>query len=539
MPFDDKTYDELVEIEKDEYRSRIRDADGNGPDLSAGSDYDIEARVHAVAVFGNQAHAKYLSKQVLPDSAENAFLDRHASLRGVEKQPAAAAAGRIHIGLDGGSPPLVQASGSVVTSLAGREYTLDEAATVALPSWSGKTVRSGMTLSRVQVLPDVSGMERGHRISISSVERTIVRVLTSIQSIEVDPPFEQTYANGTGITAVASAFAKATASVSGEDTNQDPGTTGTLSSPTSGLSSSVEFIEMTGGRDEESRDELRGDVLSVMAVRPASGNREQWRRWTIEVPGVGVVEAFVYPNLRGLGTLTVLPFGPVGSRQVGAERHQEILDYLQDQHGFDDDVELLQFSWVGLPQSYEITVKPGTGYEPDADLGLTPLTLHGSTSSSTTRLQMLNAADLDYWQVGDRIVVPITSGGLPTAEERFIQDINNAGAGDYRIDLVTALSAAPAVSENIYSGGPLYSEIVDALSDYHETLGPGDTTPPSRWPASVDTFQGDIIHAEAEKVVQSITGVRDHSITSPSANVVTPPLFVQRLGAVKVLWDLS
>lgn len=539
MPFDAKTYEQLVELEKDEYRARIRDEDGNGPDLSVGSDYDIEARVHAVAVFGNQAHAKYLARQILPSDADADFLVKHASIRGVEKGQPAAASGRVHIGLDGGTPPLIQASGSLITSLEGREYTLTEAATVALPSWSGKTVRDGMTLTRVQVSPDVSGMERGHRMSISGVERTIVRVLPSIQSVEVDPPFTTTYPNTTAITAVAGGFAKVAASESGASTNQDPGTQGTLSSPTSGLSSSVEFVEMTGGKDEQSQDSLKQDVLDVMAVRPGSGNLEGWRRWTIEVPGVGIAEAFVYPNLRGLGTLTIIPFGATDARQVGSERHTEILNYLQDQHAFDDDVELLQFSYVGLPQTMALTVKPGTGYEPDADLGLSPQTLHGSTASTTTRLQMLNAADLDSWQVGDRIVVPITVSGLPKTEQRVIQDIDNAGAGDYRIDLTTALSAAPAVSESIYAGGPLYSTIETALTTYFGALGPGDTDPPTRWPASIDTFQGDILRAEAIKTIQAVTGVRDHTITTPAANVVTPPLFVQRLGQLRILWDLS
>jgi len=539
MPFDAKTYDELVEIEKDEYRSRIRTPEGEGPDLSVGSDYDIEARVHAVPAFGTQAHAIFLSKQILPDTAEASFLVKHAALRGVEKQLPTAASGRIHIGLDGGSPPLIQAAGSVVTSLAGREYTLDEAATVALPAWTGKTVRSGMTRSRVQVLPDVTGMERGHRISISSVERTIVRVLPSIQSIEVDPPFDTTYPNTTAITAVASAFALASSSVSGNDTNQEPGVTGTLTGPTSGLSASVEFVEMTGGRDEQTPASLRQSVLDVMAVRPASGNLEQWRKWAKETPGVGVVEAFIYPNLRGLGTVTVVPFGDVGSRKLGTERNPEVLSYLKSQYGFDDDVEVLQFSDVGLAQGLQLTVKPGVGYEPDADIGLAGLPLHGSTASTVTRLQMLNEADLDYWQVGDRIVVPVVVAGEPSTEERVIQDIDSAGAGDYRIDLSVALSAVPALSELVYSGGPLFAPITTAAQAYFDTLGPGDTVPATRWPASVDAWQGDIVLKQLENAVQDVVGVRDHTLVSPTANVVTPALFVQRLGGVRILWDLS
>lgn len=538
MGFETKTLEELAEIEKDEYRARIRTPDGEGPDLSDGSDYDIEAHVHAVPVFGNQAHAEYLVRQVLPDTADQDFLERHADLRGVTKRRAAAAAGRVHIALGVGVAPLTQASGSEIKALDGRKYTLQEAGVVQLPTWTGKTVRAGATISRIQVAPDVSGMARGHRVSIGGVQRTIVRVLTSIQAIEVDPPFATAPSVSTAITAVAGAFPLVQASATGLDGNQEPGTTGTLSSPTTGLSATVEFVEMTGGADDETPDELRRDTLSVMAVHPGSGNLEQWRRWTLETPNVGLVEAFVYPGLRGLGTTTVLPFGPVDVRQVGEERNAEILAYLRQQCTAQDDVQVLQFSWMGTPQTFRMTIVPGRGYEPDVDTGGAPIDLHGSTASTTTRLQLANAADLTRFQVGDRVVVPITVSGLPTTEERVVRSVQNVGTGDYRLELLTALSAAPATSEQIYSGGPLYSVVYDALKDYFDTLGPGDTVPASRWPASVDTYQGDIIRSETIRRVKAVTGVRDLlTLTEPSANVATPPLFVQRLGQVRILWS--
>ncbi len=532
MAFETKTLEELVELEKDEYRSRIPEGD-----LTEGSDYDIEARVHAVPVFGNHAHAHYLAKQILPDTAEAAFLERHGNIRGQVKQRAAPAKGRVAIMLDGGSPPITQLAGSEITTTTGLTFTLDEDAVVTLPGWSGKTARAGATLTRVQIAPDVSGMARGHRVSISGVERTIIRVLTSIQAIEFEEALAAAPAQGTAVTAVASAFAKATASSSGTDTNQESGNDGTLSAPESGLSATCEFVEMTGGKNDETNDELRVDVLSVMAVRPASGNLEHWRRWTKETPGVGIAEAFAYPNLRGLGTMTILPFGPSSVRQLGEERNAEILAYLKTQHGHDDDVEVLQFSYLGTPQTFRFVVRPGRGYEPDVDTGGATIPLHGSTGSTTTKLQLLNVADLDRFQVGDRVVVPITVSGLPTTEQVKIASIQNAGAGDYRLNLETALSAAPVVSEDLYSGGPLWSPINAALVAYFDTLGPGDTTPASRWPASIDSFQGDIILAEIVRILKSITGVRDVTISSPSFNVATAPLFVQRLGQVRVLWS--
>lgn len=536
MPFEAKTLEELVETEKDEYRAHIRDEDGNGPDLSEGSDYDIEARVHATAVFGNEAHASYLAKQILPDTAERAMLDRHANLRGVTKRSATAASGRVHIGLDGGVAPLTQDAGSIITALDGRTYELDEDAIVQLPTWGAKTTRLGATLTRVQVSPDVTGMERGQRCSIDGIERTIVRVLPSIQAIEVDPPFAAAPSDGISITAVASAFAAVTAQATGKDGSQEPGTTGTLSGPTAGIGSSVEFVEMTGGADDETPDELRRDVLSVMAVHPGSGNLEQFRRWALDTPGVGLAEAFVYPNLRGLGTMTIVPMGATGVRQIGEERNAEVLAYIRQQCSGFDDVEVLQFSWHGTPQEYRLTVEPRKGYEPDVDMDGAALDLSGSIASTTSQLQLAVEADLDRFQIGDRVWVPIAVDGFPTMQEAKINGIQDAGVGDYRLALESALLAAPALGEQLYSGGPLYGAIVDALAAYHETLGPGDTSPASRWPGG-DTYSSDIIRTEIIRTVKTLAGVRDLSVDTPSANVITPPLFVRRLGQVRIIWS--
>ncbi len=531
MPFPTKTLDELIELEKDDYRTRIPEGD-----LSEGSDLDIEARVHGTAVFGNEAHADYLARQILPTTADADMLEEHGDMRGITKRRATAARGRVHIGLDGGAAPITQPDGSTFSTAAGIEYELDGDAVVTLPTWTGKTVRTGATITRVQVAPDVSAMARGHRVSIAGVERTIVRVLSSIAAIEVDPPFAVAPSSAAAITPVASAFAEAVALSSGADTSQESGNTGTLDAATAGLSDTVEFVEMTGGADDETLDELRRDVLSVMAVRPGSGNLEQWRRWALETPGVGLAEAFVYPGLRGLGTVTVLPFGPSGMRQLGEERNAEILEWLMQNASAFDDVEVLQFSYVGAPQSFRMRVYPGRSFEPDVDTGGAAIDLHSATASTTTRVQLLNSADLDRFQVGDRIVVPITVDGLATTEQREIASVQNAGAADYRLNLEEALSAAPALSEQIYSGGPLWEPIRDALASYFDELGPGDTVPASRWPASIDTNQGDVILAEVRRIVQGIAGVRDHDLTTPVVNVITAPLFVQRLGQVRIIW---
>ncbi len=538
MAFETKTLEELVELEKDEYRARIPEAD-----LSEGSDYDIEARTHAVPVFGNQAHAEYLTRQILPSTADADMLERHADRVGLAKKGASAARGRVSIGLEPtGVPPLVQPAGSEVTSAAGRTYTLDEDAVVTLPTWSGKTTRAGATLTRVQVSPNVIGMHRGDRISVAGLsvgdqERTIVRVFPSIQTIEVSPPLEEAPEAVVDIIPIASAFALASSTATGADTNQEPGEVGSLSGPTTGISAQVEFVEMTGGADEETTSDRRRNVLAVMAVRPGSGNLEQWRRRTIETPNVGVVEAFVYPNIRGLGTVTIVPFGPVGARHLGEERNAEIRAWLRQLKDFDDDVEVLGFSWAGLPQNLLLRVRPGRGYEPDVDTSGSGIDLDSTIPSTADRLQLFDGPMLDRFQVGDRVVVPVVVEGFPTTEQRTVRATLDAGAGDYQVHLLEPLSAAPALGERIYSGGPLYETIRESLDAYFDALGPGDTDPASRWPATVDDWPADVIRSALTCAVQDLTGVRDVVVDEPSANVITPPLFVQRLGELRIIWE--
>jgi len=60
---------------------------------------------------------------------------------------------------------------------------------------------------------------------------------------------------------------------------------------------------MRGGVDVETDTELLARLLDIIRRPPAGGNRHDYRRWALEVPGV--TAAFVYPLRRGLGTVDV------------------------------------------------------------------------------------------------------------------------------------------------------------------------------------------------------------------------------------------
>ncbi|PHM47079.1 baseplate J/gp47 family protein [Xenorhabdus miraniensis] len=89
------------------------------------------------------------------------------------------------------------------------------------------------------------------------------------------------------------------------------GTAGNLSSPANaelvsapmGINSRVVVQTLTGGTDAETDASLLARLLDIIRRPPAGGNKYDYRRWALEIPGV--TNAFVYPLRRGLGTVDI------------------------------------------------------------------------------------------------------------------------------------------------------------------------------------------------------------------------------------------
>lgn len=95
----------------------------------------------------------------------------------------------------------------------------------------------------------------------------------------------------------------AQASVSGIAGNQAAGTSLTLTSAPSGVSSTAVIVSMLAGTDVETTSSLLARLLDRLRHPPAGGNKYDYRRWAMEVPGV--TAAWCYPLRRGLGTTDV------------------------------------------------------------------------------------------------------------------------------------------------------------------------------------------------------------------------------------------
>lgn len=91
----------------------------------------------------------------------------------------------------------------------------------------------------------------------------------------------------------------------------DPGTVGNLDAgdiisfvtPVAGVDGSATVVELYGGTDQETDEELRARVLLRIREPPMGGDAADYVEWALAVPGV--TRAWCSPNEMGIGTVTV------------------------------------------------------------------------------------------------------------------------------------------------------------------------------------------------------------------------------------------
>jgi uncharacterized phage protein gp47/JayE len=89
----------------------------------------------------------------------------------------------------------------------------------------------------------------------------------------------------------------------GVDGNLLAGSTLTMSAPPGGADNTAYVVELDGGTDDETDDELRLRVLERIRQPPMGGDKHDYVQWTLAVPGV--TRAWAFPNEMGIGTVTV------------------------------------------------------------------------------------------------------------------------------------------------------------------------------------------------------------------------------------------
>ncbi|AHM72434.1 baseplate J/gp47 family protein [Yersinia hibernica] len=96
----------------------------------------------------------------------------------------------------------------------------------------------------------------------------------------------------------------AQATIAGAAGNTAQVMSGTLSSTPDGVDTTVIISIMRGGTDQESPEDLLARLLDIIRRPPAGGNKYDYKRWALEIPGV--TAAYVYPLRRGLGTVDIV-----------------------------------------------------------------------------------------------------------------------------------------------------------------------------------------------------------------------------------------
>jgi len=102
----------------------------------------------------------------------------------------------------------------------------------------------------------------------------------------------------------------ASALVAGAAGNLSPNTAVTVNAPPAGVTGAATMLTMTGGADIESDDSLLARLLLWLSEEAQGGNKVDYKRWTLAIPGV--VRAFVFDCRRGAGTVDVVPMPASG-----------------------------------------------------------------------------------------------------------------------------------------------------------------------------------------------------------------------------------
>lgn len=173
----------------------LRDIANQLPSAATGADSDFAIRANATAsaVEGLYQHQQWIVRQILPDTADSDYLERHASLRSITRKAASFTTGSVHFtGTVGSAVPIGTESKTnsgiaIVTTAAGvigAGGTVDIAAKAVLSGASGnQTAAAVLTLSAapagVQSQAAIVTMTGG--TDIESDAELLVRLLVDIR----------------------------------------------------------------------------------------------------------------------------------------------------------------------------------------------------------------------------------------------------------------------------------------------------------------------------------------------------------------------
>ena len=525
MSFKSKTLDELHELALAHLRGRVPAAS-----LAPGSDYWLRSRAVAAVTFLLQQPILDELDEILPSKASPAFLPEHAAVRmGAESALLPAAPARGLVMITGTVPGIGLLVGATLTHANGSRYKVTTAAVMTEPAWSAKTVAVGSRGDRVLVAEGASDIALGDIMSVGADEvvravRDRIPDVGTPYGVDLYTPVE-TLEVGTAVSPLIGAVVELEAVVAGSAGNLLAGDTLTIDSPPSpppDMAATATVLEMTGGGDEETPEQLRARILAWMAERPGSGNRSDYREWVRATPGVRLDDACIYFGYRGVGTIDIVPIGVSGARQTGDVANAKILTYLGTQASMHDDVQVRQLIDGATAEVY-VTISTGTDFISDWD-GAYEI----DVGSTTSRI-MLTDTNVAI-PLGARVLIQVTTGLLPATYQRTV-----TARGIGYIDIDTPLPSAPAATYPVLPGGPTTQSVLDAIYGLFDRLGPGDPDGAHRWPDGADAWEWILRPEQISHAVLDVEGIDGADVTLPAANV-TPAQFARvRPGVVSIV----
>lgn len=148
--------------------SILRDYQTYYPNADISEDSDAYARASSLAACaeGIYAHQKWLIKQFFPDTADTAFLEKHAGLRGLRRRNATYAAGKG--ATVSGNPDAVIAVGLQIKTEDGRFYETTESAVIPAGGSAVVAVRSLATGAAQNIKTATKGSFMAAPVGVSS-----------------------------------------------------------------------------------------------------------------------------------------------------------------------------------------------------------------------------------------------------------------------------------------------------------------------------------------------------------------------------------
>lgn len=299
------------------------------------------------------------------------------------------------------------------------------------------------------------------------------------------------------------------------------------------------LLEMGGGGDAVTlvdTDERTVRVIEdTIAGAPSLGNLQYMRELALSCPDVDLDDAVVFQHARGPGTIDIVAIGRSGRvksalfdavrndffmgysyRRIGEEAAAKIERWMneRDSQGayvrlsYHDDVRVYSVEYDHNGESYDewdnrdfyrsttqfdmlVTALPGYGPDCGVALDYTPY-----TTVDYTKLYPTSLAVDPSLKVGDRVWVQLQRLG---ADSRipYLTVVTTIVAipSDYAYVEVADLTGAANATDITYmaivrwgSAGPITQQVIDAVYDYFDGLGPGSYIETPKGPTYLRAF---------------------------------------------------